>query len=90
MGDYPYPIAGFLYAAFQGVAYAQFASHVLDIRRLAFVGEGGVAGDDKEAGDAGEICGEDFGDAVAEVVLFGIFAHVVEWQHDDRGLIGQG
>ena len=37
----------------------------------------------------GEIGGEDFGEAVAEIVLFGVFAHVDEGQHDDGGFVGQ-
>ena len=31
----------------------------------------------------------DFGDTVAEVVLLGIFAHVVEGQDDDGGFVGE-
>ena len=57
---------------------------------FAFVGERGVAGDDEQAGDAVEVGGEHFGNAIAEVVLLGIFAHVVKGQHDNGGLVGQG
>ncbi len=55
----------------------------MHLHRLAFVGEGGVAGDDKQAGDLGEIAGEHFGEAVAEVLLVGVFAHVDEGQDDE-------
>ena len=38
----------------------------------------------------GEVAGEIFGDAVAEILLLGVFAHVDEGQHDDGGFVGQG
>ena len=87
-GD-PHLLVRFLHAAFQHVAHAHLFPHVLHLHRFAFVGEGRVAGDDKETGDAGEVAGEHFGDAVAEVVLLGVFAHVVEGQDDDGGFVGQ-
>ena len=87
-GD-PHLLVGFLHTAFQHVAHAHLLPHVLHLHRLAFVGEGRVAGDDKEAGDPGEVAGEHFGDAVAEVLLLGVFAHVDEGQHDDGGFVGQ-
>jgi hypothetical protein len=59
----------------------------LDVGGFAFVGEGGVAGDDEQTRNAGEIAGENFRDAIAEVVLLGIFTHIVEGQDDDGGLI---
>ncbi len=85
----PHLIARFLYTAFQHVAHAQFFPDLLYVHCLALVGERRVAGDNEETGNAGEISGEDFGDAVAEIVLLGIVAHVVERQDDDGGLIGQ-
>ena len=82
-------IAGFLHTAFQHVAHAQFFPDVLHVGGFAFVGEGGVTRDDKQVGNAGEVTGEHFGDAVAEVVLLGVFAHVVKGQDDDGGFVGQ-
>ena len=37
----------------------------------------------------GEVGGDVFGDAVAEIVLLGIVAHVGEGQDDDGGFVGQ-
>ena len=56
---------------------------------FAFVGEGRVAGNDKEAGDLGQVRGEIFRDAIAEVVLLRVFAHIVKRQDDDGGFVGQ-
>src|SRR5262249_50227020 len=67
-----------------------FFPNVVDVDRFALVGEGGVAGDDKQAGETGEVGGEDFGDAVAEVVLLGILAQVIEGQDNNGGLVGEG
>ena len=67
----PYLLLGLQHTAFQYIPHAHLPPHVLHLHRLAFVGESGVAGDDKETGDLGEITGEDFGEAVAEVVLLG-------------------
>src|SRR5215207_8268393 len=85
-----YLVVSLPYAAFQDVTHPHLPTHVLHFHRLAFVGEGRITSDDKEAGDSGEVGGEHFGDAVAEVVLLWVFAHVVERQHDDGGLVRQG
>ena len=82
-------IGGFLHTAFQYVAHAQFLPNVLYVCRFAFVGERRIARDDKQAGDAGKITGEDFSDTVAEIILLRVFTHVVKRQHDDGGLIRQ-
>src|SRR5262249_33337998 len=57
--------------------------------KTRIVGEGRITGDDKEARDLGKIAGEDFGEAVAEILLLGVFAHVDEGQDDNRRLVGQ-
>ncbi len=73
-----------------GVIVGATLPHVLYLHRFAFVGEGRVAGDDKQAGDLGEVTGEHFGEAVAEILLLGVSTHIDEGQHDDGGLVGQG
>ena len=88
-GD-PHLVVSLAHAAFQHIPHPQLLAHVLHLHRLAFVGEGRVAGDDKQAGDLGEVGGEVLGDAVAEILLLGIVAHVGEGQHDDGGFVGQG
>ena len=77
-------------AAFQHVAHTHLPTRILHLHRLALVGKRGVASDDKEAGDLGEVSGNVLGDAVAEILLLGIVAHVDEGQHDDGGFVGQG
>ena len=78
------------HAPFQHIAHAHLPAHVLHLDRLAFVGERGVAGDNKQTRDLGEVTGDIFRDSVAEVVLLGIFAYVDEGQDDDGGFVGQG
>ena len=85
----PYLVFGLTYAAFQHVPHAHLPTDVLYLDGFALVRERRVAGDDKEAGDAGEVAGEVFSDAVAEIVLFRIVAHVGEGQDDDGGFVGQ-
>ena len=87
-GD-PYLLVGFLHTPFQHVAHAHLFADVLHLHRLAFVGEGRVAGDDKETGDPGEIAGQHFSEAVAEVVLLGIATQIHQRQHDDGRFVGQ-
>ena len=85
----PYLLVGFLHTAFQHVAHPHLVADVLHFHRLAFVGEGRIAGDDKQTGDLGEIAGQHFGEAVAEVVLLGIATQIHQRQHDDGGFVGQ-
>ena len=88
-GD-PHLVVRLAYAAFQHVLHPQLSAHVLHLHRLAFVGEGRVTSDDKEAGDLREVRRNVFGDAVAEILLLGIITHVGEGQHDNGGFVGQG
>ena len=43
-----HPIAGFLNAAFQDIAYIQFLSDLFDVYGVAFVHEDAVAGDNQQ------------------------------------------
>ena len=85
----PHLVVSLAHTAFQHIPHAQLLAHVLHLHRFAFVGEGRVASDDKQAGELGEIGGEVLGDAVAEILLLGVVAHVDEGQHDDGGFVGQ-
>ena len=62
-------IAGAADAAFEDVTDAKLATDLPDVRRLAFVLEARVAGDDEQLGEARQLGDDVFGDAVAEVVL---------------------
>ena len=82
-GD-PHPRAGLADAALQHEAHAELLAHLLHVDGLALVRERGVAGDDEQPRDLREVGDDVLGDAVAEVFLLGVAAHVVERQHDDR------
>ena len=57
---------------------------------MAFVRKGRIPGDNKQPADLRNR-GDDFLDhAIDEIFLLGITAHICEWQHGDRRLVGQG
>src|SRR6516164_750975 len=90
LGSNADPTARLAYGAFEGVADAQFVADLLYVDGLAFISEARAAGDHKEPADPGER-GDDLLDhAVAKVFLLGVAAHVLERQHRDRRLVGQG
>src|SRR3990172_7684661 len=86
LGVDAHPRAGFLYAAFQHVRDAQLPAHLPNVRRLALVSKGRMAGDDEQAEEPGKVGDEVIGDCVAEVVLFWVAAEVLERQNGDRRL----
>ena len=90
LGGDAHAVAGAADAALDHVAGAERAADLAHVRALAAEGERGVAGDHHEVAEARELRDDVLGDAVAEVGLFRIAAHVVERQHRDRGLVGQG
>ena len=81
----PDPVPGPADAALEDVAGTQPGTHLPRVRARALEGEGGLAGSHEEPGDLGEIGDEVVGDAVAEVFLVRIAAHVHERQHRHRG-----
>jgi hypothetical protein len=83
-----HPPAGLAHAAFDDVADVQLFGDLGDIHRLALEGEDGVSGDDRERGDLREVRDDILRDAIAEVLLFGIAAHVDERQDSNRKLQG--
>src|SRR5713226_5818976 len=89
LGGYPHVVAGFAHTALQYVRHSQFATDVLHLRRLALVGEGRRARDDKQIREPGESGNKVVGDAIAEIFLVAVAAHVGEGQHGYRGLVGQ-
>ena len=88
-GD-PHPVAGLAHAALEHVADAERLGHVRHGDRCLLVDEGRVAGDDVQLGQLREIGDDVLADAVGEILLLGIAAHVVEREHGDRGLVGNG
>ena len=82
-----HPAAGASYAAFENVAHGEALADFAHIRRLPLVGEGRIARDDEKPGELGQVGDDVLADAVAEVLLLGVAAHVLERQHGDRGLV---
>jgi hypothetical protein len=76
-------VAGFAQAAFEHIAHTQLTADLLHIDRLAFVGEARITGDDEQRRIARQ-CGDHvLGDAVSEVFLLRVAAHILERQHRD-------
>lgn len=71
------------------VANAKLATHLPDIDGAPLVGEGGSAGDDEQPAGPGQCGGDVLHDAVREIRLLGIAAHVGERQHCDGRLVGR-
>src|SRR5216683_7148765 len=82
-------VVGPAYTSFQYVLHPQLLADILHFYRFALVGEGGGPGDNEEVRESGERGGQIIGDAVAEIFLLAIPAHVGEGQHGNRGLVGQ-
>jgi hypothetical protein len=80
-------IANTPYAAFEQVAHAQIAPNLADIGRLAFVLEARVAGDDKQLGEARQLRDDVVHDAIDQIFLLRMQAHIVEREHGNRGFI---
>ena len=94
LGGYANPVSRFPHAAPKDVADLQLAGELVDLHGLALEIEGRVAGNDKDRRNLGEIRDDVLGDAVAEVFLLRIAAHIRERQDEDgrfrRRLIGSG
>jgi hypothetical protein len=86
LGGDAHAVAGLADRAFQHEAHAELAADLLHLHRPALVGEGGIARDHEQRLDLGEIGDQVLGDAVAEILLLGVAAHVGEGQDGDRGL----
>ena len=76
--------AGPPHAAFEDIADAELAADLPDIDRLALVGKGGGAGDDKAVRNKREVGGQIVGDAVGEIFLLRVVRQIRERQDDDR------
>ena len=81
--------ARFPHTAFEDVAHAEAPPDLADVDVLAFEGERGIARDDEELRELRQRRDDVFRDAVGEIFLLRVAAHVGEGQHGDRGLAGQ-
>ena len=86
---YPEPVGRFPYTALEYIADAELPSRTPHIHGAAFVDEGGIAGDDRERFEPAEGGDDVLNDAVGEIVLLGIAAHVLERQDSERRFVGQ-
>src|SRR5258708_7176221 len=84
-GD-PNPASGLAYAALEHMADAELPPDVADVHRPALECEGGVARDDGQRGNLGQIGSYVLADSVAEIFLLRISAHVRERKDADRQL----
>jgi hypothetical protein len=89
LGGYPDPIRCLTHTPLEHVAHAQLFCHFADINRFAFECEAGIAGDNEEPALLGQTGNDVFCEAVGEVILFRVTAHVLERQHGDGGFVGQ-
>ncbi len=81
--------AGLAHAALEHVAHAELAADLLHVDGPALVGEARVAGDHEQPADARQRGDDVLDDAVGEVLLLRVAAHVLERQHGDRRLVGK-
>src|ERR1700720_3046651 len=86
LGRDPDALARLADAAFQDRGDVEAPAHLLHVGGPALVGEYRIARDDGKARDLREIGDDVLGDAIGEILLLRIAAHVVEGQDGDRGL----
>jgi hypothetical protein len=87
LGGDAYPLGGLAHAAFHHVAHAQLAAHLLHISGPALVREARIAGDHEQPAHVAQRGDDVLDDAVREVFLLRVVAHVLERQHRDRRLV---
>ena len=82
-------VAVLTHAAFDHVTDSEVFPDLLDVDGLAFESKRRVARDDEEPTQLGKGGDEVLADAVREILLLRIVAHVDEGQHGDGGTVGQ-
>src|SRR5262249_44554729 len=75
--------AGLLHTALDEVTGAQLSAHLLNSRHRAFVGEGGLSGDDHQVMESGKIIDDVLANGVADDVVLLVSGHVGEWKDSD-------
>jgi len=68
------------YTSPENVSHTKFAPEVPDIDQSPFVGERGVARDDKERREPRQGCDDLFNDSVSKKLLLAIDAQVLKWE----------
>src|SRR5271157_1520060 len=73
--------------AFEHVPHSKLAPNLLDVDSFAFVGEARVTCDDEQRLKARQRSDDVLYHAVGKIFLFRIAAHILEWEHRDRGFV---
>src|ERR1700730_10294683 len=81
-------VGGLTEAAFEHVAYTQFAPDLLHVDGAGLAGEAGVAGDDEQRGIARQSRDYVLCYPVREELLIGVVGHIGKREHRNRWLIG--
>src|SRR5262252_10927768 len=81
-------VATFAHAALDHIADAKLRGDLLHVDGLALVDERRVARDHEEPAQLGQCSGDVLADAVGEILLLRIVAHIDEGKHSDRGPVG--
>ena len=76
-----HPVAGFAYRAFEQIAHAQFARHLLHVDRFAFVEKARIACDHKQPGQPGNRRRDLLDHAIRKILLLRVARHVLKRQH---------
>src|SRR6476661_1325893 len=82
----PDAAAGLADTTFEDVAHTKLPRDLFHIEHFAFVGKGGVPSDHRERRNLREVGDDVLANAVAEILLLRIAAHVHERQHANRKL----
>src|SRR5215472_14910552 len=80
-------VRGLTDAALKNVAHAEFAADLLHGHRLALIGEAGVPGDYEQPPHARERGDDLLHDAIGEILLLRVTAHILEWKHRYRRFV---
>src|SRR6516164_3854916 len=83
-----YPLPSFAHRAFEDIADAEFAPHLLHVDRLALVREGRVASDDEQRRITRQGSDDLLDHAVGEIFLLRVATQIGEGQYRDRRLVG--
>src|SRR5215475_587234 len=83
-----HPAGGFAHASFEYVAHPELTPNLLHVDRPALVGEARVSRDHEEPPHARERRDDLLDDAVSEIILLRVAAHVLEGKDRDGGLVG--
>ena len=87
LGGDAHPLRRLADSALDHVTHAKFPAHLLHIRGPSLVREARIAGDHEQPANVTERSDDVLDDAVCEVFLLRVVAHVLEGQNGDRRLV---